>query len=619
MFEIANLLYFVSAKMSLMTIPQLYKQIKPYVAKYRSLVIGTLVLTLVGSFAAQVNAWILRYTVDSITELLPDPNKWKKGGEILLWISIILISKEVLHAFVQFGQKFFGEKLRILVSQDLAQAIIERILTYRLSFYTATDNESGKLQTRIDRGIESLTRLVQNFFIDILPLFANAIVALFFMFQANVFVGLVGLILVPIYFFITQSQANKLNGWRRNMRGYRESKSQGIIGIIDSITVIKSFNREKIESDKQLELQRSLTANQMQTRKTNFIYDGIKSFVEQIGVVLIILLTVYFVLHDQMTIGSIMFHILLFSNVSAPIRQLHRIYDEMNDALIYSETYFEMLNATHEEEQTGDYQPSKLNGIFEMKNVDFAYPNGTKALKDINLIIKPNTSTALVGLSGAGKSTIINLLDKFYEPSAGKITLDGIDLKEYDTNFLRENIGLVLQKNHIFNGTIVENIRYGKVNATDEEVIEAARKASIHEQITQLPLQYETKALNLSGGQQQRIAIARMFLKNPPIIFLDEPTASLDAIATEQIKNSLDAIKKDRTVIIISHSIAQIIDADYIYTLKDGALMEAGTHEELYEKTGVYREIFEASARSLNVEKIARTMDHDIDPDEDER
>lgn len=216
----------------------------------------------------------------------------------------------------------------------------------------------------------------------------------------------------------------------------------------------------------------------------------------------------------------------------------------------------------------------------------------------------------MVGLSGAGKSTIINLLDKLYQPTTGSITLDGVDLEEYDTHFLRNNIGLVLQKNHIFNGTIEENIRYGNINATEEEIIEAAKKAYIHDQIMVLPEQYKSKALNLSGGQQQRIAIARMFLKNPPIIFLDEPTASLDAIATEQIKNSIDAIKKDRTVVIISHSLSQIIDADYIYALKDGRVTEAGVPEEIYKQNGVYKEIFDASARSLNVEKIAQTLNH---------
>lgn len=592
-----------------MTIIQLFKNLRPFVKPYRSLVVATLLLTLVGSFTSQVNALILQYTVDSINGLVEAGKGLKEGLKIISFISIVLMTKEILNAFITFGQKYYGEKLRILVSQDLAQTIIEKILTYRMAFYTNQDNQAGKLQTRIDRGIESLTRLVQNFFIDILPLFANSIVALILMFNANFYVGLVGLCIVPIYFIITQQQAKKLSGWRRNLRGYREQKSQGIISIIDSITVIKSFNREDIEGKKQLDLQKELTNNQMQTRKTSFFFDGLKSFIEQFGVVIIIILTSYLVLDGQMTIGAIMFHILLFNNVSAPIRQLHRIYDEMNDAMIYSESFFSILKADDEKESSGNYIPTKLKGKFEIQNVDFSYPNGYKALKNINMTIQPNKITALVGLSGAGKSTVINLLDKFYQPDSGKIVLDGIDLEEYDTQFLRDNIGLVLQKNHIFNGTIEENIRYGNVNATFEEIEDAAKRAYIHEQIMDLPEAYQSKALLLSGGQQQRIAIARMFLKNPPIIFLDEPTASLDAIATEQIKNSLDAIKKDRTVIIISHSISQIIDADYTYVMKQGEVVENGIHEDVYKMNGTYKEIFDAMAKSLNIEKIAKTFD----------
>lgn len=592
-----------------MNLIQLFKNLKPFVKPYRPLVIATLLLTLVGSLTSQVNAIILQYTVDSINGLVEAGKGLKEGLKIIVFISAVLMTKEILNAFITFGQKYYGEKLRIFVSQDLAQAIIEKILTYRMAFYTNQDNQAGKLQTRIDRGIESLTRLVQNFFIDILPLFANSIVALILMFNANFYVGLVGLCIVPIYFIITQQQAKKLSGWRRNLRGYREQKSQGIISIIDSITVIKSFNREDIEGKKQLDLQKELTNNQMQTRKTSFFFDGLKSFIEQFGVVIIIILTSYLVLDGQMTIGAIMFHILLFNNVSAPIRQLHRIYDEMNDAMIYSESFFGILKADDEKESSGNYIPTELKGKFEIKDVNFSYPNGYKALKNINMTVQPNKITALVGLSGAGKSTIINLLDKFYQPDSGKILLDGIDLEEYDTQYLRENIGLVLQKNHIFNGTIEENIRYGNVNASFDEIRNAAEKAYIHEQIMDLPEQYQSKALLLSGGQQQRIAIARMFLKNPPIIFLDEPTASLDAIATEQIKNSLDAIKKDRTVIIISHSISQIIDSDYTYVMKQGEVVEHGVHEDVYKMHGTYKEIFDAMAKSLNIDKIAKTFD----------
>lgn len=593
-----------------MTLIQLFKSLKPYVYPYRWLVVFTLLLTFVGAFMAQVNAWVLRYTVDSVAELLDQHKGLEEGISILITISIILLSKEIVNTLIQFGHNFYGEKLRIYVSKDLAQAVIEKILTYRLAFYNSGGNQSGKLQTRIDRGVESITRLVQNFFIDILPLFANSIVALIIMFNANIYVGLVGLAIIPIYIVVSVKQAQKMSGARTMIKELRENKSQGILSILNSITVIKSFIRERIEEEKQMKLQIDLTENQMKIRRMSFLFNGAKSFIEQIGVVIIIILTTYFVLIGEMTIGAIMFHILLFNNVTAPIRQLHRIYDQMNDALIYSEAFFKIMHADEMIEQTGESKPEIIKGYFSVKNMNFTYPdNKERTLKNINIEILPNKITALVGLSGAGKSTLINLLDKFYTPDDGEILLDGINLEDYDTTYLRNSIGLVLQKNHIFNGTVEENIRYGNPNASMEEVIDTAKKSHIHDQIEGLLNGYQTSALALSGGQQQKIAIARMFLKNPPIIFLDEPTASLDAVSTEQIKNSLDAIKKDRTVIIISHSISQIIDSDRIYVMKEGEIVEAGTHEEIYKLKGTYTDIFDAMARSLNIHKISKTLE----------
>ena len=595
-----------------MNLWHLFQKLRPFVRPYQLLVIATLVLTLIGSLTAQVNALTLQYAVDRINALIEAGQGLSAGWHILITISAILLGKEIINAFVQFGQKFYGEKLRIFVSQDLAQDIIEKFLRYRLAFFNQDNNQAGKLQTRIDRGISSLTRLVQIFFIDILPLFTSAIVALGLMYYANIYVGLVATLIVPIYFWLTYQQAQKLGSWRRNLRDGREKKSQGILSIINAITVIKSFNRESIEAEKQLTLQKKLTHNQMQTRQTSFLFDGLKSFIEQIGVVLIIILTAYFVLDRQMSIGMIMYHVLLFGNVSAPIRSLHRIYDEVNDAMIYSESFFQILEAEHEIEPSGMLKPI-IRGQFDLQQVNFFYPNGHHALKDIQMQIQPNKITALVGLSGAGKSTLISLLDKFYEPQQGTIQLDGTDINHIDTQYLRDHIGLVLQKNHIFQGSIFENIRYGKTDASLEDVILAAQKASIHEQILQLPQAYDADALMLSGGQQQRIALARMFLKNPPIIFLDEPTASLDAIATEQIKQSLDEIKQGRTVIIISHSLSQIIDADYTYVMKDGRIAEHGEHDALYHQNGVYKEIFDAMAKSLNIEKIAKTYEDDAE------
>ena len=593
-----------------MNLFQLFKNISPFVKPYRWLVVITLILTLIGSLMAQVNAIVLDRTVDAINALIGTDFTWSQAARIMTVISAVLLGKEVLSALITFAQNYYGERMRIFVSRDLSQAVIEKVLTFRMAYFNTDENATGKVQARIDQGVSSLSRTVQNFFIDLLPLFTSALLALILMFAANVYVGLVALGIVPIYFWITYRQARRLKGWRREMRGHLETKSQGIKNIIDSINVIKSFNREKIEAQKQLDIQNEVTANQMKTRQVAFYYNGLKSFVKQVGTVLVIILTAYLVLREYpgMTIGKIMYHVMLFSNVIAPITQLQRIFDDVNDALIYAEGFFGILNSEQEIEPSGSYRPETIRGKFELKDVNFTYPNGNQALFDVNMTIEPGKITALVGLSGAGKSTVVNLLDKFYEPQTGRILLDGVDLREYDTQYLREHIGLVLQKNHIFDGTIEENIRYGKPDATHEEVVEAARKSHLLDQILELPKQFENKASDLSGGQQQRVAIARMFLKNPPVIFLDEPTASLDAIATEQIKNSIDAIKKDRTVIIISHSISQIIDSEMVYAMRTGRVEQSGHPDEVYKKGGVYKDIIDASARSLNIQKIARTI-----------
>ena len=590
----------------------LLRNMIPFVLPYRWLIVMTLVLTLIGSLLAQVNAVVLDRAVDAINALVGQPEgfSWSSAARILAFITAILLGKEVVSALVTFFQRYFGERMRILVSRDLSLRIVERILSFRMAFFSNEGNETGKLQSRIDRGIMSLSNTVNNFFIEILPLFTSAVLALVLMFAANVYVGLVALFIVPVYFWVTYIQASRMKGGRRGIFGSHQAVSQGILNIIESITVIKSFNREQIEADRQSAIQNDMTSLQLNTRKQAYFFNGLKSFLEQIGTVLIIILTAYLVLIDYpgMSIGKIMYHVMLFSNVSAPIRQLHRIYDDMNDALIYAEGFFGILHADDEVEATGRHQPQQVKGDFELKNVDFTYANGTQALFDVSMRIERGKITALVGLSGAGKSTIVNLLDKFYQPQKGSIRLDGVELSEWNTQWLRENIGLVLQKNHIFSGSIEENIRYGNPQATHEEVVQAARQAYIYDQIMALPHGFETDALQLSGGQQQRIAIARMFIKNPPIIFLDEPTASLDAIATEQIKASIDAIKQGRTVVIISHNIGQIIDADQIYVLQAGHVVAHGAPAEVYQQGGIYKDIIDASARSMNVDKIAKTI-----------
>ncbi len=583
------------------------------VKPYRWLLVVTLVLTLVGSLLAQVNAIVLDRAVDAINVIDQQPTlMWSSALRVLIIVSAVLLGKEVLATVVNFFRRYYGERMRILVSRDLTLQVVHHMQTFRMAFFATSGNEAGRLQSRIDKGVLSTSRAVNSLFIDILPLLTSAVLALILMFMANVYVGLVALAIVPVYFYVTYIQAERMRAGRRDIFSGQQAVSQNILNIIESIGVIKSFNREVVEDQRMGGIQDSVTNLQLSTRKQSYFYTGLKGFLEQIGTVLVIILTAYLVLIDYpgMTIGKIMYHVMLFANVSAPIRQLHRIYDDLNDALIYSEGLFDLLEGDEHVEDTGDYRPDEVKGCFELQHVDFAYPNGVKALHDVSMRIEPGKITALVGMSGAGKSTIVNLLDKFYHADNGTILLDGKPIGQWDTRWLREHVGLVMQKNHIFDGTIEENIKYGNPQATHDDVVNAARRAFLYDQVMQLPKGFESSALRLSGGQQQRVAIARMFIKNPTVIILDEPTASLDAIATEQIKASIDAIKQGRTVIIISHNIGQIVDADIIYVLDQGRVVESGKPDDVYRQGGRYKEIFDASARSMNADKIAEVLEH---------
>ncbi len=598
-----------------MSLGSLIYHILLIVKPYRWLVGITLTLTLVGSLLAQVNAIVLDRAVDAINILHQQPNlMWSSALRVLIIVSAVLLGKEVLAAVVNFFRRYYGERMRILVSRNLTLQVVHHVQSFRMAFFTTSGNEAGRLQSRIDKGVLSTSRAVNSFFIDIVPLLTSAILALILMFMANVYVGMVALAIVPVYFYITYIQAERMRAGRRGIFDGQQAVSQNILNIIESIGVIKSFNRDEVE-DRRLEgVQDAVTNLQLSTRRQSYFYTGVKGFLEQIGTVLVIILTAYLVLIDYpgMTIGKIMYHVMLFANVSAPIRQLHRIYDDLYDAQVYSEGLFELLEGKDDVEETGDYHPDDVKGCFELQHVDFTYPNGVKALHDVSMRIEPGRITALVGMSGAGKSTVVNLLDKFYKVDSGDIMLDGTSLSQWDTRWLRDHVGLVMQKNHIFDGTVEENIKYGNPQATHDDVVEAARKAFLYDQVMQLPKGFESSALRLSGGQQQRVAIARMFIKNPSIIILDEPTASLDAIATEQIKSSIDAIKQGRTVIIISHNIGQIVDADIIYVLEQGRVVECGKPDDVYRQGGRYKEIFDASARSMNADRIADVLSEEV-------
>lgn len=586
----------------------LIKKLWPFVQKYRQSLVGALVLTSIGALLAQVTPLVMEYTVNRVQLMLRDKTQGLDAWTVVGWLVLILLSKEILSLLIQLGQKFLSDRLRFRLAADLHNYTIRRMVSYHLSFFALPQNAIGKLEKRIDKGIESLTKTVKNIFVDIVPMFANAVLALALMYKKNVWVGVCATLVMPLYALISREQSRRQKSIRHSIQHFREEKANTLFSLIESIFVVKSFVRESYEASRQQTLTQFLSDSEVKHHRTNYLFDGLKSIAEQLGIIMVFVVTIYFVLNQQMTVGAILLHIMLFNNVSAPVRHLHRIYDEYSEALTYAEGFFDMIENDTYLVAEGGVQEQKMQGTFEMKAVDFVYPNGKQALKNVQLTIEAGKTTALVGLSGAGKSSAMNVLTGFYSASRGQVLLDGRLLGDYDQHWVRENVGLVMQKNHIFSGTVEENIRYGKLEATGEEIIEAAKKASLHDQILQLPKGYQSEAKALSGGQQQRIAIARLFLKNPPVIFLDEPTASLDAITAEQIKDSIDAIKKDRTVLIISHNISQIMDADQIYVMQEGEIIGCGNHESLYAEGGLYRDIIDSNARTLNIGRLAATV-----------
>ena len=585
------------------------KRLHPLLRNQYRLVALSILLTIAGAFLAQVNPLIVQYAVNQIQNLLYLENPLASGYTILVFISTVLLSKELANIVVQFGLRFIGEYLKVDTAKKLSNYSVEHLLTLSPSFFAKKENQSGLLAKRIERSTEGLSKTVKNLFIDILPLFANSIVALIIMYRASIWVGIASSVILPIFFFLSIKQAQLQKGVRIGIQDDREKITNRLIGMINSIIIIKSFVRESFESTRFSDINNEWATKEVNHHRVNHIFDSLKIFSEQIGVVAIVIITSFLVLNGTMGIGAIMLHLLLYNNITSPIRHLHRIYDEFNEVLAYAGSFFAFLDSEERLPSAGT-QTSVPNMQWEIEfdQVDFSYIPGQEVIHEVSLKVPQGKKTALVGLSGAGKTTIATLMARFYDASEGIISIGQRPIKDYDLDFLRTKIGLVLQQSHVFSGTVAENIRYGKLDATEEQIAEAAKKAHLHQAIIKRQDGYATDVGELSGGERQRVALARVFLKDPAIVILDEPTASLDAHAKEQIKDALDILKANRTVLIISHDMSQIIDADIIYVIKDGRVDDHGTHQELYSRKGHYSDIIDSNVRSMKVSELAGSL-----------
>lgn len=526
-----------------------------------------------------------------VDDLIPSGN-WR----IILTASLLLLIVYLLSTFLNYVVVYWGHKLGVNIETDMREDLFNHVQKQSFRFFDNT--KTGHIMSRITNDLFEIGELAhhgpEDFFIAVMTFVG----AFWIMFTINFKLTLVILFIVPILIaLITYSNIQMSKAWRTmydNIAGVNARIEDAVSGA----RVVQSFTNEEYEKERFQE-------NNNLFRKTKLTAYRVMAFVSSNIYILMRIMTLVVLLYGarlsfngELSSGEFMSFILFVNILFRPIEKISALLEMYPKGMAGFRRFMNLLDVEPEIVDKKDaVHVDHLKGNISFERVTFAYERTTEpVLKDISFNIQAGETVALVGPSGAGKTTISSLIPRFYDVNEGKITIDGIDVRDMTKKSLRENIGIVQQNVFLFTGTLRENIAYGKLDATDEEIEEAARRAHMLDFIRELPDGYETevgeRGLKLSGGQQQRIAIARMFLKNPSILILDEATSALDTETEAKIQEALTELSKDRTTIVIAHRLATVRNADRIFVITDRGIEEEGTHEELLQREGLFAHLY---------------------------
>lgn len=479
--------------------------------------------------------------------------------------------------------------------QKIRQDIFEKIQTLSLRFFDV--RSQGDLMSRVTNDIDNLNQALTQSVVQIISSALTFIGVTIAMFSLNWILALVTLITVPIMFFVTK----KLVAYSGKNFAKRQKDLGELNGFIEEaitgadVTTLYGKEKETVQNFNKINEQLRISATKADTFSA-FIFPSM-NFINNLGMGLVIGTGSVMVLNGMTTVGVIAAFINYSRQFSRPLSQFATLMNTIQAAVAGGERVFEIMDEVPEIQNKKDtFIVQNIQGHVELENVSFGYVENKTILKEVSLKAQPGETIALVGPTGSGKTTIINLLTRFYDIQQGQIHIDGKDIKDYDINSLRSKIGVVLQDTYLFAGTIMDNIRYGRLHASDEEVINAAKAASAHSFIKHLPKQYETEIAsegsNLSQGQKQLLAIARAILADADILILDEATSNIDTRTELQIQAGLNNLMRGRTSFVIAHRLKTIEKADQILVIKDGSILERGNHESLMEDRGFYFELY---------------------------
>jgi len=513
----------------------------------------------------------------------------------------IIIAAYILRSVFYYIITVFGHKMGVLVEADMREEVFSHMQDLSFSFYD--NHRTGVLMSRITTDLFDITELAhhgpENVVISVLTLVGS----LFVLMTVNWKLALVLAVVIPIFILFTQRQ--RANMLKANLEVKKKTAeiNAAIESSISGIRTAKAFVNEQTEEDKFKK-----SNNMFKTAKTDYykamgVFHGGMEFTMGIMQVIVIAFGGYLIMRGEMGYIELITFSLYVSTFLSAIRTLAVFMEMFMQGSAGFSRFLEIMRTEPSIKDAPDaVDAGDLRGEIRYDNVSFNYDDGTCVLSDINLTIKAGENFALVGPSGGGKTTMCHLLPRFYDVTEGSITIDGTDIRNYTQDSLRRNIGIIQQDVFIFAGTIRDNIRYGRPDATDEEITRAAVLAEIHKEITEMPDGYDTyvgeRGIMLSGGQKQRLSIARVFLKNPPILILDEATSALDSVTEQRIQKSLDTLSEGRTSIIIAHRLSTIRNADRIAVIDDERIIETGTHNELMAKGGRYAALQAAQAVS---------------------
>jgi ATP-binding cassette subfamily B protein len=451
--------------------------------------------------------------------------------------------------------------------------------------------------SRVTNDIDNINNTISQTMIQFMHTFISTIGTVFIMFYINKIMALVTLATVPIVLLVTRTIANKTKKYFKTQQQFLGNLNGHIEESISGIDVVRMFNKEDDMINKFKKFNDDLKEVGVKAQIWSGFIMPIMNAIGNLTFVIIVLSGSLLVLNNAITIGVVTSFIFYSKQFQRPINELASTFNQLQSGIAGAERVFEILDEEDEREDELDaIEADNIKGKVEFKNVYFNYSKNKEVLKDISFMVEAGTKVALVGPTGAGKTTIVNLLTNFYEVTKGEILIDDVNINKYKKNSLRNMFGVVLQDTYLFSGTIKENIRYGKLDATDEEIITACKISNADEFIKRLPNGYDTYISegggNLSQGQRQLLAIARAVLKDPSILILDEATSNVDTRTELKIQEAMISLMKNRTTFIIAHRLSTIRDSDIIMMIEDGRIIEKGTHEELIESKGAYFNLY---------------------------